>query len=179
MRPYDELVAEALAADVDGWGFGFLDGRATEERPPWGYARLLAASLAAAPSALDLDTGGGEVVAEAPTLPLRMARHESNARLVEDFLAQHPAVRKTLWPGSVRHPQHELARAQMRNFSGLLSFSVKSGSAEMARQLADRLNLGLGSAVSVLLFLLAAAIAVGFVWVFRADLRELSQGGGR
>ena len=47
------------------------------------------------------------------------------------------------------------------------------------RQLADRLNLGLGSAVSVLLFLLAAAIAVGFVWVFRADLRELSQGGGR
>jgi multiple sugar transport system permease protein len=46
-------------------------------------------------------------------------------------------------------------------------------------QLAGRLNLGLGSAVSVLLFLLAAAIAVGFVWVFRADLRELSQGGGR
>jgi ABC-type sugar transport systems, permease components len=40
-------------------------------------------------------------------------------------------------------------------------------------------HLGLGSAVSVLLFLLAAAIAVGFVWVFRADLRELSQGGDR
>ena len=74
------------------------------------------------------------------TLPLRMARHESNARLVEDFLAQHPKVRKTLWPGSVRHPQHELARAQMRNFSGLLSFSVKSGSLDMARQLADRLK---------------------------------------
>jgi multiple sugar transport system permease protein len=46
-------------------------------------------------------------------------------------------------------------------------------------QLAGRLNLGLGSAVSVLLFLLSAATAVGFVWVFRADLRELSQGGGR
>lgn len=46
-------------------------------------------------------------------------------------------------------------------------------------QLAGRLNLGLGSAVSTLLFLLAAAIAIGFVWVFRADLRELSQGGGR
>ncbi|HEY0854919.1 MAG TPA: aminotransferase class I/II-fold pyridoxal phosphate-dependent enzyme [Devosia sp.] len=74
------------------------------------------------------------------TLPLRMARHESNARLVEDFLAQHAKVRKTLWPGSVRHPQHELAKAQMRNFSGLLSFSVKSGSLEMARQLADRLK---------------------------------------
>jgi multiple sugar transport system permease protein len=45
-------------------------------------------------------------------------------------------------------------------------------------QLSGRLNLGLGSAVSVLLFLLAAAIAVGFVWAFRADLRELSRGPG-
>jgi multiple sugar transport system permease protein len=45
-------------------------------------------------------------------------------------------------------------------------------------QLAGRLNLGLGSAVSMLLFLLAAVIAVGFVWLFRADLRELSRGPG-
>jgi multiple sugar transport system permease protein len=45
-------------------------------------------------------------------------------------------------------------------------------------QLSGRLNLGLGSAVSVLLFLLAAAIAAGFVWAFRADLRELSRGPG-
>jgi multiple sugar transport system permease protein len=44
-------------------------------------------------------------------------------------------------------------------------------------QLAGRLNLGLGSAVGVLLFGLAAALALGFVWVFRADLRELSRGG--
>jgi trehalose/maltose transport system permease protein len=46
-------------------------------------------------------------------------------------------------------------------------------------QLAARLNLGLGSTVSVLLFALTAAIALSFVWVFRADLRELSRGGGR
>jgi multiple sugar transport system permease protein len=44
-------------------------------------------------------------------------------------------------------------------------------------QLAVRLNLGLGSTVSVLLFALTAGIALGFVWVFRADLRELSPGG--
>jgi multiple sugar transport system permease protein len=46
-------------------------------------------------------------------------------------------------------------------------------------QLVSRLNLGLGSTVSVLLFGLTAALALGFVWVFRADLRELSAGGGR
>ena len=77
MRPFDELVDEAVAADVTGWGFDWLDGRATEERPPWGYARMLGARLATASAALDIDTGGGEVVDEAPTLPARMCVTES------------------------------------------------------------------------------------------------------
>lgn len=84
MKTFEELVAEAEAADVNGWGFGWLDGRATEERPPWGFARLLAQRLAGVPSALDLDTGGGEVVDEAPTLPRHMVVTEGwspNVRL--------------------------------------------------------------------------------------------------
>ncbi|MDG4801188.1 class I SAM-dependent methyltransferase [Micromonospora sp. WMMD980] len=68
-RGFDELVAEAEAAPVDGWGFSWLAGRATEERPPWGYARLVGARLAAVDAALDIDTGGGEVLAEAPAPP--------------------------------------------------------------------------------------------------------------
>lgn len=72
MPSFDELVSEAMAADVDGWGFGWLEGRATEERPPWGYARMIARRLATARSALDIDTGGGEVIDEAPALPARM-----------------------------------------------------------------------------------------------------------
>ena len=77
VRALAELTAEAEAADVGGWGFGFLDGRATEDRPPWGYARLLAHRLSRAESALDIDTGGGEVVNEAPALPTRMVVTES------------------------------------------------------------------------------------------------------
>lgn len=68
-RTFAELVAEAAAAPVDGWDFSWLDGRATEERPPWGYARLVAARLAEVTAALDIDTGGGEVLAEAPAPP--------------------------------------------------------------------------------------------------------------
>ncbi|WFE40107.1 class I SAM-dependent methyltransferase [Micromonospora sp. WMMD998] len=68
-RGFDELVAEAATAPVEGWGFSWLAGRATEERPPWGYARLVGARLAAARAALDIDTGGGEVLAEAPAPP--------------------------------------------------------------------------------------------------------------
>jgi SAM-dependent methyltransferase len=90
MRSFEELVAEAEAADVTGWGFGWLDGRATEERPPWGYARRLAERLGQARSALDIDTGGGEVVAEAASLPELMCVTESwppNARRARELLA--------------------------------------------------------------------------------------------
>ena len=74
MTAYADLVAEAAAADVSGWSFDWLTGRATEERPPWGYARLLASRLASARSALDIDTGGGEVLASSGArLPPRMA----------------------------------------------------------------------------------------------------------
>ena len=72
MRSFDDLVAEAEIADVTGWGFGWLTGRATEERPPWGYARLLSDRFTRVRSALDIDTGGGEVVSEAATLPEKM-----------------------------------------------------------------------------------------------------------
>jgi len=77
VRTFEELVAEAEAADVTGWGFGWLEGRASEERPPWGYAGLLAERLAGVRSALDVDTGGGEVLAEAPVLPPRMVATEA------------------------------------------------------------------------------------------------------
>jgi hypothetical protein len=83
VRSFGELVTEAESADVTGWGFEWLEGRATEQRPPWGYARLLAGRLALVQTALDIDTGGGEVVSEARTLPQRMCVTESwppNAR---------------------------------------------------------------------------------------------------
>jgi Methyltransferase domain len=77
VRSFDDLVAEAATSDLSGWDFSWLDGRATEERPTWGYARLVAARLAQVGSALDIDTGGGEVIAEMPTLPARMCVTES------------------------------------------------------------------------------------------------------
>ncbi|WP_405457410.1 class I SAM-dependent methyltransferase [Streptomyces sp. NBC_00101] len=71
------LVAEAEAVPVDGWDFSWLEGRATEERPSWGYARAMAERLGRARAALDIQTGGGEVLASAPTLPPLMVATES------------------------------------------------------------------------------------------------------
>jgi SAM-dependent methyltransferase len=68
-RSFEELVAEADAADMHGWDFAWLDGRATEERPPWGYAGLLAERMGRARASLDLQTGGGEILAGLPARP--------------------------------------------------------------------------------------------------------------
>ncbi|MFJ3586235.1 methyltransferase domain-containing protein [Streptomyces sp. NPDC090127] len=62
---FDDLVREAAEAPVAGWDFSWLDGRATEERPPWGYQRILGERLVGAAAALDVQTGGGEVLAGA------------------------------------------------------------------------------------------------------------------
>ncbi|MEU6115814.1 class I SAM-dependent methyltransferase [Streptomyces sp. NPDC047117] len=76
-RGFDDLVAEAANVSVAGWDFSWLDGRATEARPSWGYQRLMGERLADASAALDIQTGGGEVLAGAPKLPPVMVATES------------------------------------------------------------------------------------------------------
>lgn len=75
-RTFEALVAEAAAASVEGWDFSWFEGRATEQRPSWGYARAMGERLARAAAALDIQTGGGEVLASAPKLPPVMVATE-------------------------------------------------------------------------------------------------------
>jgi cystathionine beta-lyase/cystathionine gamma-synthase len=73
------------------------------------------------------------------TLALRMARHNANGLALAQFLAGHPKVKAVLYPGLPSHPQHELARRQMRGFGGMLSFDV--GSLEAARTVLNTVRL--------------------------------------
>ncbi|MET9535493.1 MULTISPECIES: class I SAM-dependent methyltransferase [unclassified Streptomyces] len=68
-RNFEELVAEAASVSVDGWDFSWLEGRATEERPSWGYSRAMGERMGRASAALDIQTGGGEVLAGVAKLP--------------------------------------------------------------------------------------------------------------
>ncbi|MGY0234369.1 class I SAM-dependent methyltransferase [Longispora urticae] len=77
MTTFETLLAEGAAVPVEGWDFSWFAGRATEERPPWGYARLLGARMATAAVALDLQTGGGEVLATIHTAPGVLVATES------------------------------------------------------------------------------------------------------
>src|SRR5438309_2879175 len=61
------------------------------------------------------------------TLPWRMRAHSQNALAVATFLSAHPQVDRVYYPGLPTHPAHEIASAQMREFSGMLSFEVKGG----------------------------------------------------
>jgi len=73
------------------------------------------------------------------TLPIRMQAHEANALVVAQFLEAHPRVTKVLYPGLVSHPHHDLAKKQMDNFSGMLSFQVDQG-AELAQAMMSNLE---------------------------------------
>jgi cystathionine gamma-lyase/cystathionine beta-lyase/cystathionine gamma-lyase/homocysteine desulfhydrase len=73
------------------------------------------------------------------TLALRMQQHNLNGLAIAQFLAAHPKVRRVHYPGLPTHPQHELARKQMRGFGGMVSFEL--GSLEAARRLLNAVRL--------------------------------------
>jgi SAM-dependent methyltransferase len=78
---FDDLVGEAALVPTEGWDFSWFDGRATEERPSWGYAKMIADRMTRASAVLDIQTGGGEVLARALNQtehsPVRIAATES------------------------------------------------------------------------------------------------------
>ena len=84
--------------------------------------RFLQKSLGAVPGPFD----AWLVLRGMKTLALRMERHCENARAVAAFLDEHPAVERVLYPGLASHPGHEVARRQMRDFGGMVSFLVES-----------------------------------------------------
>ena len=62
------------------------------------------------------------------TLHLRMQRHSENGRAVAEFLLQHPKVKNVYWPGLPSHPNHDIAKRQMKDFGGMISFTTKGNS---------------------------------------------------
>jgi cystathionine gamma-lyase len=75
----------------------------------------------------------------AKTLAVRMREHARNAQAIAEFLERHPAVERVHYPGLPSHPQHDLARRQMRGFGGMVSFALR-GTAEEAMEFARSLR---------------------------------------
>jgi cystathionine gamma-lyase len=75
------------------------------------------------------------------TLHLRMERHCLNGRKIATYLREHPKVGKVYWPGFTDHPNHDIAKKQMRDFGGMLSFTLKNDSLENATKLMENVEL--------------------------------------
>jgi cystathionine gamma-lyase/cystathionine beta-lyase/cystathionine gamma-lyase/homocysteine desulfhydrase len=73
------------------------------------------------------------------TLTVRMAQHNANGMALAEFLSSHPRVKHVIYPGLPSHPQHDLAKRQMRGFGGMVSFDV--GTFEAARDVCNRVKL--------------------------------------
>lgn len=75
------------------------------------------------------------------TLQLRMERHCFNGKRIAEFLSKHPKVGKVYWPGFSNHPNHEIAKQQMSDFGGMLSFTLKDDNQANANLLMESVGL--------------------------------------
>lgn len=75
------------------------------------------------------------------TLHVRMQRHCENGRAVAEYLAAHPKIEKVYWPGFETHPNHEIAKAQMKDFGGMVSFVTKGNDFDEAIKIVENLKI--------------------------------------
>jgi cystathionine beta-lyase len=75
------------------------------------------------------------------TLHLRMERHSENGAEVAAFLQQHSKIEKVYWPGFTDHPNHDIAKTQMKAFGGMLSFIPKGGDLKSAIKIVEHLKI--------------------------------------
>lgn len=75
------------------------------------------------------------------TLHLRMERHCQNGKTIAAYLKNHPKVEKVFWPGFEDHPNHDIAKNQMRDFGGMISFTLKGNSLQEAVKVLENLKL--------------------------------------
>ena len=75
------------------------------------------------------------------TLHIRMQRHCENGKMIAEFLASHPKIENVYWPGFETHPNHKIAKEQMDDFGGMLSFTTKGSSYEASIKIVENLKI--------------------------------------
>lgn len=75
------------------------------------------------------------------TLHVRMQRHCENGRAVAEFLQSHSKIKNVYWPGFESHPNHEIAKSQMKDFGGMVSFTTKESNLEEAIKIVENLKI--------------------------------------
>lgn len=74
------------------------------------------------------------------TLHVRMQRHCENGKAVAEYLASHPKIDNVYWPGFESHPNHEVAKLQMKDFGGMISFTTKGNNYDEAIKIVENMK---------------------------------------
>ena len=74
------------------------------------------------------------------TLHVRMQRHCENGKVIAEYLESHPKIEKVYWPGFKNHPNHEIAKSQMKDFGGMISFTTKGNNYDEAIKIVEKLK---------------------------------------
>ena len=75
------------------------------------------------------------------TLHIRMQRHCENGKAIAEYLKSHPKIDKVYWPGFEDHPNHDIAKKQMKDFGGMISFTTKGNDYKEAIRIVENLKI--------------------------------------
>jgi len=128
-----DIVMHSATKYLNGHSDVVLGALATNREDLYERLKFLQYAIGAVPSPFDCFL----VLRGLKTLHVRMQRHEDNAKKIAKYLADHPKVEKVIYPGLESHPQHELAKRQMKGFGGMITFFIKGGIDESYAFLSD------------------------------------------
>jgi len=108
----------------------------TNDKPLYDRLAFIHNSCGATPGPMDSFL----VLRGIKTLHVRMDRHCDNGEVIANFLRNHPKVDKVYWPGFPDHPNHDIAKSQMKRFGGMISFTLKDATLEETFAMASKVR---------------------------------------
>jgi len=121
-----DIVVHSVTKYISGHSDVVMGVVVTNSKDLYEDLKFLQNGIGAVPSAFDCFLA----LRSMKTLHVRMREHERNATKVAQFLSEHPLIERVIYPGLPSHPQHELAKKQMKGFGGMITFFLKGGIVE-------------------------------------------------
>lgn len=128
-----DIVMHSVTKYISGHSDVVMGAACTNDDKIYEELAFIANSCGAVPGPMDSFL----VLRGVKTLHVRMERHCSNGKAIAEFLRNHPKIDKVYWPGFAEHPNHAIAKKQMKDFGGMISFTLKGNSMEEAFKMAS------------------------------------------
>jgi cystathionine gamma-lyase/cystathionine beta-lyase len=130
------IVMHSVTKYLGGHSDVVMGAICTNEKPLYDRLAFIHNSCGATPGPMDSFL----VLRGIKTLHVRMDRHCDNGEVIANYLRNHPKVDKVYWPGFPDHPNHDIAKSQMKRFGGMISFTLKDATLEETFAMASKVR---------------------------------------